>query len=64
MKRKGRCKKKKKIQTVPSPSGDVMQLFPSLALNVHGGIKRGACRYGAGFFFFLAQWRGFTRLGW
>lgn len=51
------------IQMVPSPGGNVMQLLPPLALNVHVGIRRGLRRYGA-VFFCLAQWRGFTRLGW
>lgn len=56
-------KKIQNIQMVTSPGGDVMQLLPPLALNVHGGIRRGTRRYGARFFC-LAQWRGFTRLGW
>lgn len=46
---------------VPSPGGNVMQLLPPLALNVHGGIRRGLRRYGEGFFVWLS---GGGLLGW
>lgn len=52
----------KKIQTLPSPSGDVMQLLPSLALNVHGGIRRGVW-YGAGFFLLFGSVAGVYSAG-
>lgn len=57
-------KKIQNIQMVPSPGGDVMQLLPPLALNVHGGIRRGTRRYGAGIFFFFFWLSGGGLLGW
>lgn len=50
---------------VSSPGGYVMQLLPSLALNVHGGIRRGMCRFfvwlhGGG----LLGWAGKCALKW